>query len=374
MNLRQYESELLELYIELCKIPSPTYHEDQKLAYIANWYADNGLYNFELDNEGNVLYKFNVTATNRVKIVTAHVDTVFSMDTNYTPDIRDGNLYCPGAGDNTANVAIMMMTVKALEESGYEPSCGVIFAADICEEGLGNLKGIKAIINDYSTRVEEVIGLDLAYGTIINKAVGSRRYSVDITTKGGHSYLDFGNKNAIAVASEIITKLYSEDIPDDNDTTYNVGCIKGGTGVNVIAANVNFLYEVRSTNFKNILAQHDKLMDLIVEYNKQLGVNVKFEILGERPGMGNVSEHKCDELMEKCLLALRNPMWEELGYRGEFNIISGSTDCNIPLSKGIPAICIGLAYSENHHTLSEWAALDSLLPGLETLYELFADV
>lgn len=371
MDFNKYEEELLDLFLDLCKIPAPTYHEDARIAYIANWYANNGLTDFEIDSEGNILYKFNVTSNNRVKIVSAHVDTVFNSDTNLNPRVSDGNIYCPGSGDNTANVAVMMMTVKALADAKFSPKCGVIFAADICEEGLGNLKGIKSIVNDYSTRIDEVIALDLSYGTIINKAVGSRRYSVDISTKGGHSYLDFGNNNAIAVASNIISDLYALEV-DGPDTTYNVGSITGGTGVNVIAANANFLFEYRSLSFKNILSMHEKMM-LVLDKYKGKGINIKYDIIGERPGMGNVSDNRLNELLEKCKIAFEKASWTKLGYRSGFTVISGSTDCNIPLSKGIPAICIGLAYSENHHTLNEWTALDSLLPGLETLYNLFKD-
>lgn len=373
MDFSKYESELEELFLALCAIPSPTNHEDERLSFIANWYADNGLYDFEIDNEGNVLYCFNVKAYNPIKLVTAHVDTVFSLDTNVTPRISDGNVYCPGSGDNTANLAIMMMAVKVLLDMGFQPSCGVVFAADICEEGLGNLKGIKSIIGDFGVRVEEVIALDLSYGTIINRAIGSRRYEIEISTKGGHSYHDFGNKNSISVAAGIINDLYRQVIPDGTDTTYNVGNIKGGTGVNVIASHTKFLYEIRSEYFKNIESMHDKLCKILDNYNIP-GVNIKCEIVGERPGMGNVSEQKCKALFDRCVAALKNPIWEQLGYRSEFNVISGSTDCNIPFSKGIPSICLGLAYSENHHSLSEYTRLDSLLPGLVTFVDMFKNV
>ncbi|MDD6102575.1 MAG: M20/M25/M40 family metallo-hydrolase [Clostridiales bacterium] len=373
MNLNKYKNELEKLFLSLCAIPSPTNHEDERLSFIANWYADNGLYDFEIDNQGNVLYNFNVKAYNPIKLVTAHVDTVFSSDTNIVPRVSDGVVYCPGSGDNTANLAIMMMAVKVLSDMGFSPSCGVIFAADVGEEGLGNLCGVKSIIGDYGVRIDEMIALDLSYGTIINRAVGSRRYKIEVSTKGGHSYLDFGNDNAIAAAAEIVHDLYRQNIPNGSDTTYNIGNIFGGTGVNVIASNASMLYEIRSENFRNIEVMHEQLIQILNNHT-ETGVSISCEIIGERPGMGNVNEKRLAALFDRCLQALKNPVWENCGYRSEFNIIPGSTDCNIPLSKGVPSLCFGLAYSENHHTLNEYTRLDSLLPGLTTLVNLFENL
>jgi acetylornithine deacetylase/succinyl-diaminopimelate desuccinylase-like protein len=370
MDFEQYSSELKKLFIDLCKIPAPTDHEDERISFIANWYADNNLLNFEIDQIGNVVYYFGVKAYNPIHLYTAHVDTVFPMDTSLEPTEKDGILYCPGSGDNTVNLAIMMMTVKLLSEEGFDPPVGVMFAADIGEEGLGNLKGIKSIVSEYGVRIEEVISLDLAYGTIINKAVGSRRYEIDLTTKGGHAFHDFGSSNAIAVAASIIKEIYEQKLPEnDAVTTYNVGTIEGGSAINSIAANASFCYEIRSESFENIEAMDSQLHE-IVDRNLSEGVKCNIEVIGERPAMGTVDETKSQFLMDRVQSALKTASWQKAGYKDEFNIISGSTDCNIPLSKGIPSVCIGLGYSEGHHSLGEWTRLDSLVPGLETLYEL----
>ena len=372
MNIEQYNDELIELFTNLCKIPSATDHEDEKASFIANWYADNGLYDFEIDSVGNVLYFFGVKAYNPIHLFTAHMDTVFSQNTVLEPRVEDGVLYCPGSGDNTVNLAIMMMTVKYLSETGFEPPCGLIFAADIGEEGLGNLKGIKAIVAEYGVRIEEMVALDLSYGTMINRAVGSKRYEISVTTNGGHAYHDFGNTNSIAVAAEIINGLYNQRLPQDTETTYNIGRIEGGTGVNVIASSCKFIYEIRSTDSQNIEFM-DAVLSAVLESARGKGAVINAKLLGERPCMGEIDKDKEQFLLDRAVSALDSSWWSDAGYRFDKTLVPGSTDCNITLSKGIPSICIGLAYSEGHHTLSEFTRLDSLIPGMKTLVKFITE-
>ncbi|MGN0165041.1 MAG: M20/M25/M40 family metallo-hydrolase [Lachnospiraceae bacterium] len=372
MNITDYEKELIELFESLCKISSETDHEDEKAAFIANWYADNGLINFEIDSVGNVLYFFGVKAYNPIHLFTAHMDTVFSDATMLEPKVEDGNLYCPGCGDNTANLAIMMMTVKYLSETGFEPPYGVIFAADIGEEGLGNLKGIRAIMKEYGVRVEEMVALDLSYGTLINRAVGSKRYEITVTTNGGHAYHDFGNTSAIAVSADIINELYHQRLPHDVETTFNVGKIQGGTGVNVISSSCSFLYEIRSTDPQNIEFM-DAVLTAVIDEVRKKGVIINSELLGERPCMSKVDPDKEQFLVDRAVSALNIDAWKDAGYRFNNTLIPGSTDCNIPLSMGIPSLCMGLAFSEGHHTLAEFTRLDSLVPGMKSLIQFVSE-
>ena len=372
MDLSRYSNELRDLFITLCKIPAQTEHEDERAGFIANWYAENGLLNFEIDNAGNVLYYFGVKSYNPVHIITAHMDTVFPADTVLKPRIDDDVLYCPGSGDNTANLAIMMLCVKYLTEIGYEGSTGLIFAADICEEGLGNLKGVNEILNEYGARVEQLVSVDLAYGTIIAEAVGSKRYEISVSTKGGHAFHDFGNPNAIAIASKLISALYEQPLPEAGVVTYNVGQINGGTGVNVIAQNATFLYEFRSINAELINVLDENLSLALIEHQDE-NVNIECKLLGERPCQGKVDADKQQFLLDRIKNAYASSGWTEAGYGTEITVIPGSTDCNASLARGIPSACFGLAYSEGHHTLNEFTRLDSLIPGLETLINFVLD-
>ncbi len=372
MDIENYNDELRELFTELCKISSPTNQEDERAGFIANWYAENGLLNFEIDSAGNVLYMFNVKGFNQVHVFTAHMDTVFSADTVLSPRIEDDTLYCPGSGDNTANLAIMMMTVKYLTENGFEPSTGMIFAADICEEGLGNLKGVNTIIEEYGSRIESLVSLDLAYGTVINKAVGSKRYEISVNTRGGHSFHDFGNPSAIAVAGGLINDIYHQQLPEKGVATYNVGIINGGAGVNVIAQNASFLYEIRAEDAENMSFLDENLTEILINHNA-FGVGIECKLLGERPCMGNVDPSKLQFLTDRVIAAYKAADWKSAGYGIDYSIIPGSTDCNASLAKGIPSICFGLAYSEGHHTLGEFTRLDSLIPGMRTLVNFVKD-
>ena len=372
MDLSKYSDELRDLFITLCRIPAPSEHEDERAGFIANWYAENGLLNFEIDEAGNVLYYFGVKSYNPVHIITSHMDTVFPADTALNPRIDEDVLYCPGSGDNTANLAIMMLCVKYLTELGYEGSTGLIFAADICEEGLGNLKGVNAILNEYGARVEQLVSIDLAYGTIIAEAVGSKRYEISVTTKGGHAFHDFGNPNAVAIAAGIINALYNQQLPEGEVVSYNVGQISGGTGVNVIAQNAMFLYEFRSIKPEFIELLDENLSLALIEQNSE-NVGIECKLLGERPCKGKINADKQQFLLDRIKSAYASSGWTEAGYGTEITVTPGSTDCNASLARGIPSACFGLAYSEGHHTLNEFTRLDSLIPGLETLINFVLD-
>ena len=372
MDLNRFSDDLRSLFIELCKIPAPSGNEDERAGFVANWYAENGLLNFEIDNVGNVLYYFGVKNYNPIHVITAHMDTVFPAETILNPKIDDDVLYCPGSGDNTANLAIMMMCVKYLSEIGYESPTGLIFAADICEEGLGNLKGVNAILDEYGVRVEQLVSTDLAYGTIIDRAVGSKRYEISVSTKGGHAFHDFGNPNAIAVVSKLISELYKQPLPENEIVSYNVGHISGGTGVNVIAQNSVFLYEIRAMK-NELIDMLDENLSLALIEQRSEGVNIECKLLGERPCQGRIDEDKQQFLLDRIKNAYAQSGWGELGYGTEISVIPGSTDCNASLSRGIPSACFGLAYSEGHHTQNEFTRLDSLIPGLETLINFVLD-
>ena len=372
MEFVKYEAELKKLFVDLCKISSETNHEESKILYIINWYMKNGLMNFELDSAGHVLYSFALKAYNPIRLFTAHVATVSGSDVVLEPKEEDGVLSCQGSGSKSSILAIMMMTIKYLSDIGFEAPYGLIFAADVCEEGLGNLKGVKTIVGDYGIRIEEMVALDLSYGTIINKAVGSKRFEITINTKGGHAYHDFGTKNAIDVAATLVSRLYSQRLPEDRDATYNVGRITGGTGVNVIADSCKLFYEIRSTSKVNIDSMELSLMNIIDEVLSK-EISIVSEVIGERPCMGTVDKDKQQFLLDRAVAALDAVHWTEAGYPFRAKASSGSTDCNVTLSKGIPSICFGLAYSEGHHTLNEFTRLDSLIPGMKSLVKFVLD-
>lgn len=355
--------ETLALLRELCKIPAPSSHEEKRAAWIKSWLENLGAQGIYIDGALNVVYPVGCENRDDIVVFMAHTDTVFP-DTEPMPmpmREEDGKLFCPGVGDDTANVALLLTVVKYIIEKKLTPDCGILFAFNAGEEGLGNLKGCRRLMEDYEGRVASVISLDGGMSGYCNKSVGSHRYRVEIRTEGGHSYSSFGNRNAIAVMSSLITALYSVKVPCDGDskTTYNVGAISGGTSVNAIAQQVFALYEYRSDS-RVCLDQMEKMFYSLIDAYRNMGVEIDVEVLGRRPCMGEVDPRAQAKLEQRFSSIME-------AYNGGIKPagVSGSTDCNIPFSMGIPSICFGGYKGSGAHTREEFIETDSLLPGLK---------
>ena len=272
----------------------------------------------------------------------------------------DGKLWCPGVGDDTTNLAALMMMAAYLHEHGMQPDCGVLFVANSCEEGLGNLKGCKAIMKAYGPRVKAFLSLDGGTEHVCARAVGSSRYRITAKTCGGHSFANFGNRNAIAVLAELTCALYAQPVPRHGDslTTYNVGVISGGTSVNTIAQHAEMLYEYRSDDAQCLDVMEKQLREILAAHEKE-DAQVTVELLGLRPCGQDGDVQRQTELEYACCDALAR-------YAGTKPCIaSGSTDCNVPLSMGVPSACFGVYVGEGAHTREEWVELASIGPGMK---------
>ena len=277
---------------------------------------------------------------------------------------EDGRLYSPGVGDDTANLAVLLYTAKYYLSRGLRPKYSIIFAANSGEEGLGNLRGIRQLMQDFGGRVREMVSFDGGYARICNKAVGSTRYRVSLRTEGGHSYSDFGNRNAIHLLSSLIGTLYAVKVPvyGESRTTYNVGGIQGGTSINAIAEDAQMLYEYRSDDAR-CLAEMKGLFDGIIAAYRHLCQELNVEVIGVRPCGGAVDAAAHQRLMERASDCIRRVCGKAPAYQ------SGSTDCNIPLSLGVPAVCFGAYKGDRAHTRGEWIELASLPAGFEIMMD-----
>ena len=371
-TLQQYaasvQPELHRLIKALCAIPAPSHHEDRRAAFCKAWLEEAGADNVTIDAAGNVICPWGVTEDGPVVVVMAHTDTVF-------PDLEpmpfreeDGRWYCPGITDDTAQLAILLLCARYFLGCPQLPEVGVLFVANSCEEGLGNLKGSKAIVERYGHRMRELITLD---GTSLNKgvdrAVGSHRYAVTVKTEGGHSFGAFGNRNAIHGLASMIDTLYAVKVPQEGDskTTYNVGTISGGTSVNTIAQEARMLYEYRSDN-RNCLAQMEQMFRQVTAAYRAMGLTVEVELVGDRPCAGAVDPAAQETLRKRAETAARLVTGEGIQWK------SGSTDCNPPLAAGIPAICVGACRGGGCHTREEYLEPDSLEAGCRMTLELLA--
>ena len=354
--LAHYE-EQVALLDTLCRIPAPSHKEEKRAEYIKAWLEERGCKNVFIDDALNVIVP--PRAEGKATLLMAHTDTVFPDMEPFEPKIEGDRMYCPGVGDDTANVTALMLLAEYAAAQQGEGWDHLIFAANSCEEGLGNLKGCRALMARYGENLKQVLSIDCGYDGGVNRAVGSARYEVTIRTEGGHSFGSFGNRNAIHAMAVLISSLYSIKPPKvgNSKTTYNVGMISGGTSVNTIAQEASMLYEYRSDNAQ-CMEMMEKAFMAQIEAVRAMGVEAEVKVLGVRPGMGEVDEDVQNALEALCQAAVAAETGKPMGLG------SASTDINMPLSMGIPALCFGAYLGGGAHTREEWLQLSSLPVGL----------
>lgn len=364
--LKASEEETVKLIEELCGIPAPSGQEEKRAEFIKTWLIMQGGENVTIDSANNVLCPVGCDGKNDIVLFMAHTDTVFP-DTEPMPFVNDGTyLHSPGVGDDTACLAVLMMIAKYVLNNHLVAPCGILFAANSCEEGLGNLKGIKQIIKDYQGRICEVYTFDGQYNAVVNKCVGSHRYEITFETEGGHSFRDFGNNNAVAVMSEFICRLYDCDVPvfGDSITTYNVGVVEGGTSVNTIAQKAVMMYEYRSDSHECLEIMRTFFESEAEKIKKERNARITVKTIGCRPCGNDVNKNRLAQMTERVISVSEK-------YSGiPCKATSGSTDCNIPMSLGIPAVCAGSYLGYGEHTREEKVLIDSIPVGLKIAAEL----
>ena len=350
---------MLQTLRELCAIPAPSHSEQARAEYCRAWLESVGARGVYIDDALNVVFPINCEGSNEITVFVAHTDTVFP-DTEPMPYFEDDErICCPGVGDDTASVAVLLMLAKYFIENKIQPRRGVLFVCNSCEEGLGNLKGTRKIFADYEGRIAQFISLDSHLSTISDACAGSHRYEVEVLTQGGHSYSCFGRPNAICELSKIVAAIYDIKVPEKEGcrTTYNVGSISGGTSVNTIAQSAKMLCEYRSSD-RECLEIMQRKFENIFGGAMSDEVRVSVSKIGDRP-CSNIDEATLAPLRQKVGAVVESV----IGKKVNFN--SSSTDCNIPLSLGIPALCIGVYNGGGAHTREEWMQKSSLIPGLE---------
>ncbi len=360
-RIRDYigeNSELMYKTLEkLCLIPAPSNFEHKRAEFCKAWLEEQGAKGVYIDEALNVIFPINCCQSNEITVFAAHTDTVFP-DRAPMPYYDDGKkIFCPGVADDTASVVVLLLTAKYFIENRILPQKGIMFVFNSCEEGLGNLKGTRKLFEDFENRIAAFITLDSVLDVVIDCAVGSRRYEVNVFTEGGHSFNKFGNPNAIAVLSYIINEIYKIQVPkkEGTKTTYNVGVIEGGTSVNTIAQSAKMLCEYRSDDKESLEFMKGKFEEIFHKAGSMARLTVNS--VGDRP-CGDIAPWKIENLKK-----ITVPIIEEaIGKKVTFT--SGSTDCNIPLSLGVPSLCIGTDIHEKTHTREEWLDKESVKTGL----------
>ena len=364
--IQDHAAETIELLKELARIPSPSGHEEKRIAFCKEWLHKNGVTHAYVDDAQNILIPFgNCENGAPITAFVAHSDVVFP-DTEPLPQRVEGDrLYTPGVGDDTMHVAHMLMAARYITQAGLKPTnSGVLLAIDKGEEGLGNLRGCRKIIETFGAGMQAFFSLDSKGGSIFTKSIGCKRYRVEVKTEGGHSYSGFGNRNAIVYLASIINTLCQIKVPEGEDkVTYNIGTIRGGTSVNTIPQQAEMLYEFRSAS-SPMLDMMDEHFKAVIACYQTKGIQVITELVGERPCANNVDAEKQAALVARASEAVRRY------FDVEIKLVSGSTDCNIPLSVGIPAISTGCYAGEGAHTRDEYILLSSVCPSQKTAFDL----
>lgn len=343
-------ADFLSLLEALTAIGAPTFSEKRRADFILEWLRREVDAPSDQDAMGNVWVDLS-SGAGTVRLFDAHTDTVFAHPTVSIRKEPD-RWHAPGIYDNTVACAQLMVWAREAAKHSVKPK--VLVAFTVGEEGEGNLCGIREIAARFRTRITDAIAFDLDFETLSMTAVGSRRYVLEWTCEGGHSWNDFGRPNAIQLAARWLNRLENAFPWSKGQHSFNAGTIIGGTGVNVIAGRAELRLDVRSID-RDFLRNFSRWLEL--EFRDE---NVRILPLGSRPA-GAISP---DHPLVRELVAAHS----ELGLNTTF--LSLSTNLNALLDAGIPAICTGLARGGGIHTEAEWLDLNSVERGLEKLRKL----
>lgn len=363
MDIKEFSincrEEMFKILKELCEIPAPSHFEHQRAEYCKKYLEGIGATDVYIDDALNVIFPLNCEGSNEITVFAAHTDTVFP-DMEPMPYYDDGEkVHSPGVADDTASVVVLLLMAKYFIENKLVPEKGVLFVCNSCEEGLGNLKGTRQLFEDYKGRIGQFITFDSNLNVIADVCVGSHRYEVEVLTEGGHSYGAFGNVNAINVAAQIVNEIYKIQVPakEGTKTTYNVGIFEGGTSVNTIAQNAKFLCEYRSDDIENLAYMESEFKRIFESVDSNIA-ELKIKMVGNRP-CADIDPEKVENLKKIIVPVIEDVIGEKVTFD------SSSTDCNIPLSLGVSALCIGTNMHHGVHTREEWVDKDSVVKGLE---------
>ncbi len=351
----------LDLACQIQQIQSPTFDEGERAAFMGEQFNQQNLEDLHQDSAGNVLARLpGSIPTNKPILVSAHLDTVFPRQPELPLLRTDDRIIGPGIGDNALSLAALISIVKWVKKSERSFTGDVWLAANVCEEGLGDLRGIRALVDEFSNQVQAYIILEgMGLGNIYHRGLGVSRYRIHVETPGGHSWSSYGQPSAIHEIGKLISRLVDLPMPGSPRTTLNIGVISGGTTVNSIASNAFFDIDLRSASSQTLSFIETQVFTLANNFN-QGDVHIRIEPIGKREA-GEIPADYPLVQAARCVI-------EDLGLVPKLEI--GSTDANLPLSRGLPALCIGLSQGAKAHTMEEFIYTAPARNGLTQILQL----
>ncbi|MBK8021429.1 MAG: M20/M25/M40 family metallo-hydrolase [Chloroflexi bacterium] len=349
----------VEQALLLQRIPAPTFFERPRAQWVAEQFERVGLRQIDLDELHNVYGLLpGQNSSEPGVMVTAHTDTVFALETPLAVRLRNEKVIAaPGLGDNSIGVAAMLNVAEFFCAQGVVPPCNIWFVATTREEGLGDLGGMRAAFERLRPQIRSVVNLEgLAFGHIYNAGIAVRRLRVEVSTEGGHSWLHFGQPSAIHNLVQIAARITALTPPAHPRTTYNIGVIEGGRSVNSIASEASMQVDMRS-EVTAALATLEREVRRIVTEAARPGVEAKMELIGDRPAGSLKADHA---LVQAAMSALA-----EVNVKGILE--SGSTDGNVPLAAGCPAVTVGVTRGGNAHRIDEFIEIAPVADGLRQI-------
>jgi tripeptide aminopeptidase len=358
--LHLHEQKIMRWQAELVAVAAPPFGEKARAEWLCARFRELGLDDVKLDGIGNAIgVRKSSSAAAHSILISAHIDTVFPADTSILPVLKGTRLEAPGACDNGAGVVCLLALAAALQHANIAPECDLIFAGNVGEEGEGNLRGTRFLYeeSDFAASIAAHLVIDGAgHEVAVTEALGSHRYQVTVRGPGGHSWANADLPNPIVVLSQAIARLSAIELGESPRTTMNVGTIEGGTATNVIPSHASARFDFRSTS-------PEQLIRLEVDLHRAVEDVVLTASEGRRPGkksdalsytIERIGARPTGALLEDApLYLLLRAVDRHLSIRTEPR--TASTDANIPLSLGVPALCMGAGGNGGGiHTPQEW--------------------
>jgi acetylornithine deacetylase/succinyl-diaminopimelate desuccinylase-like protein len=356
-------SRLLDLAAAIQQIPAPTFHESARAEFVRTCFSQQGLEEVEIDAVGNAYGRLagrQGPAQAAPLVVSAHLDTVFPASTRLNLQREQDRMIGPGIGDNSLGVAALLGLAWSIQEQARSLAGDLWLVANVCEEGLGDLRGMRAVVDRFGDQAGAYIILEgMGLGQIYHRGLSVQRYRITVHTPGGHSWVDYGRPSAVHELASLSARITALPLPEVPRTSLNIGVISGGTTINTIASEAMLELDLRSESHQVLDSLADQVERLCRSVERP-GVETVTEVIGRRPGGEIASSHPLVRRAEDCL--------RSVGIEPHLNI--ASTDANLPLSRALPAVTVGLTKGGGGHSLLEYVMLEPVAKGLKQVVEL----